>query len=219
MSTLPPVTHHILFSVSWLSTYSSYNVCVCLDQVTCVGQREKGVINTHFCGHHILWPGFGIKVTVNVLLNLFFISVLWIWRILAYISLSGRSYECESSFHIHWGAPVLIPKHSSSVLYWYTQHLRLQRKQANAHSSLKNTLIHLCMPWQAEPAVLCWFNKFRGMLTTSSGMLHSQAVDSQSCWGIQTQGPTEGEYRDNLHLQQCDGSVLSLERAVLGWGL
>ena len=52
------------------------------------------------------------------------------------------------------------------------------------------------------------------MLTTSSGMLRSQAVDFQSCWGIQTQGPTEGERLGNRCVQQRDTCVLALEHAV-----
>lgn len=68
------------------------------------------------------------------------------------------------------------------------------------------------MPWQVEPAALCWFNKLRGMLTTSKGMLLSQAVDSGG--GIQAQGPTEGGRQDNCRLWQCDGCVLAIERAL-----
>lgn len=45
-------------------------------------------------------------------------------------------------------------------------------------------------------------------------MLRSQAVDFQSCWGIQRQGPTEGERQDNLRLRQWDGCVLPVEHAV-----
>lgn len=71
------------------------------------------------------------------------------------------------------------------------------------HSALnrdkKKKLIHLRVPWLAQPAGLCWFNTFRGILTTTSGMLNSQAVDSQSCW--RHRGFTEGDtfYCQQLH--------------------
>lgn len=86
-------------------------------------------------------------------------------------------------------------------LGWYIPH-HLPTQTSKKHTALwigikKKKLIHLRVPWLAQPAGLCWFNTFRGILTTTSGMLNSQAVDSQSCW--RHRGFTEG---DTFYCQQ-----------------
>lgn len=107
----------------------------------------------------------------------------WLWKLLSY------TLRCSC-----------LDPETLRLCFVLTHTFTSQLKHAYTHSAFKKKkLIHLCMPWQAEPAVLCWFNTVKGMLTTSFGMLHSQAVDSQSCcWEIQTQGLVEGGRQDNL---------------------
>lgn len=103
-----------------------------------------------------------------------------------------------SCLDLDWNTQTLFFSDTHTHTHSIVFSLRNTNKQIHTALLKKNNLIHLCMPWQAEPAVLCWFNTFRGMLTTSSGMLHSQAVDSQS-W-LQKQGPTEGHCLDYRRL-------------------